>query len=172
MKKRILVTYATCTGCTGGVAQEIGKTLSDEDTAVDVKPMNEVTNLNDYSAVVAGSAIQASAWLPEAVEFIRVNQKTLSQKKVALFSVCMTLAMRNGEKYRSFVADFVKPLRDMVKPVSEAQFAGWLEIQKVPSPAERMKFRISVLMGVWKTGDHRNWDAIKSWAVSLKPLLA
>lgn len=172
MNKRILVTYATCTGCTSGVADEIGKTLAEDGTAVDVKPMKEVTNLEAYSAVVAGSAVQASAWLPEAVEFIRVNQKTLSQKKVALFTVCMTLAMRDGEKYRSFVADFVKPLRDMVKPVSEAQFAGWLDIAKVPSASERAKFRISVLMGVWKTGDHRNWDAIKSWAALVKPQLA
>lgn len=172
MDQRILVTYATCTGCTSGVAEEIGKTLALDGAAVDVKPMHEVTGLEGYSAVVVGSAIQASAWLPEAVEFISANQGSLAQKKVALFSVCMTLAMRNGEKYRSFVADFVKPLRSLVKPVSEAQFAGWLDLAKVPSPAERTKFRISVLMGIWKTGDHRNWDAIKSWAVTLKPLLS
>jgi hypothetical protein len=34
-----------------------------------------------------------------------------------------------------------------------------------------MKFRLSVLFGVWKEGDHRDWNAINNWALELKPLL-
>jgi hypothetical protein len=26
-------------------------------------------------------------------------------------------------------------------------------------------------MGVWKEGDHRDWNAIRSWAAGLKPVL-
>jgi len=32
-------------------------------------------------------------------------------------------------------------------------------------------FRLSVLFGVWSEGDHRDWDAIRAWAESLRPLL-
>lgn len=171
MSQNILVTYATCTGSTQGVAEAIGKTLAENGAAVDVKPMNAVTDLTPYSAVVAGSAIQASAWLPEAVDFIRTNQITLSQKPFATFLVCMTLAMPNGEKYRPFVADFVKPIRSMVRPVNEAQFAGVLDLKKIPSLGDRIKFGISVLLGVWKKGDHRDWNAIQTWAASLNSSL-
>lgn len=167
MSQNILVTYATCTGSTQGVAEAIGKTLAENGATVDVKPMNAVTDLTPYTAIVAGSAIQASAWLPEAVDFIRANQRALSQKPFATFLVCMTLAMRNGEKYRSFTTDFINPIRSMVKPVSEAQFAGVLDLKKIPSASDRIKFGISVLLGVWKKGDHRDWNAIQSWAASL-----
>jgi hypothetical protein len=37
--------------------------------------------------------------------------------------------------------------------------------------SDRLKFRLSVLFGVWSEGDHRNWDAIHAWAASLSPLL-
>lgn len=171
MTNNILVTYATCSGSTQGVAEAIGKTLAEGGASVDVKPMSEVSDLSPYNAVIAGSAIHASAWLPEAVDFVRANQYALSQKPFAAFLVCMTLAMPNGEKYHPFTADFIAPIRSMVKPVSEAQFAGVLDLKKIPSPGDRFKFGISVLLGVWKKGDHRDWNAIHSWAYSLNDKL-
>jgi hypothetical protein len=68
----------------------------------------------------------------------------------------MTLAMKNGEKYRPNVASFLDPVRAMVKPVSTGLFAGVLDIGKIASFSDRLKFRISVLFGVWKEGDHRD----------------
>ena len=171
MSQNILVTYASRSGATQGVAEAIGKTLAESGANVDVKPMSAVTDLSPYSAVVAGSAIQASAWLPEALDFISTNQHAISQKPFATFLVCMTLAMKNGEKYRPFVTDFINPVRSMVKPVSEAQFAGTLDLKKIPSLGDRIKFGISILLGVWKQGDHRDWNAINSWAASLNSRL-
>jgi menaquinone-dependent protoporphyrinogen oxidase len=168
---KILVTYATRSGSTAGVAEAIGKTLVEGGAEVDVRPMNEVSDLTPYQAVVAGSAIQASHWLPEALHFIQKHRDALNRKPFAAFEVCMTLAMPNGEKYRPFVADFLQPVRALVKPVSEGLFAGVLDIRKVPSLGDRIKFRLSVLLGVWKEGDHRDWEAIRGWAQSTQPLL-
>jgi hypothetical protein len=56
-----------------------------------------------------------------------------------------------------------------VQPVSQGLFAGALDIRKVPSSADRFKFRLSVLFGVWKEGDHRDWEAIRAWSESLRP---
>jgi menaquinone-dependent protoporphyrinogen oxidase len=171
VSNKILVTYATCTGSTVGVAEAIGKTLSESGLTVDVLPMKEVKDLTSYRAVVAGSAIQSKQWLPEAVDFVRANRVELSRKPFAAFLVCMTLVMKNGENYRPFVVEFLAPVRALVRPISEGQFAGMLDISKVPSFSERMKFRLSVLFGIWTEGDHRDWKAIRSWAESLAPRL-
>ena len=164
MTTKILVTYATCTGSTVGVAEAIGKSLSAGGAQVDVLPMRDVKDLSPYQAVVAGSAIQNKQWLPEAIRFVQLNRDELRQKPFAAFLVCMTLAMRNGESYRPFVADFLAPVRVLVQPVSEGLFAGALDIRKVPSAGDRFKFRLSVLFGVWSEGDHRDWDLIRAWA--------
>jgi menaquinone-dependent protoporphyrinogen oxidase len=171
MSSKILVTYATCTGSTVGVAEAIGKTLAESGAQVDVLPMREVKDLSPYQAVVAGSAIQNKQWLPEAMQFVRAHQAELSRKPFAAFLVCMTLAMRNGENYRPFVVEFLAPVRALVKPVSEGLFAGALEIAKIPSFSKRLQFRLSVLFGVWTEGDHRDWKAIRAWAESLRLLV-
>ena len=171
MSNKILVTYATCTGSTRGVAEAIGKTLSEGGAEVDVLPMRDVKDLAPYRAVVVGSAIQGKLWLPEAMQFVQSHRLELACKPFAAFLVCMTLAMRNGESYRHFVVDFLAPVRALVKPISEGLFAGALDISKVPTFRDRLMFRLSVLFGVWKEGDHRDWNAIRSWAETLRPLL-
>jgi menaquinone-dependent protoporphyrinogen oxidase len=175
MNDRILVTYATCTGSTIGVAEAIGKTLADGGVGenhrlqVDVLPMQEVKDLAPYQAVVAGSAIQGKRWLPEAMQFIQTHRAELAHKPFAAFLVC--LAMRNGESYRPHVAEFMAPVRALVKPLSEGLFAGALDIGKMPAFGDRIKFRLSVMFGVWTEGDHRDWNAIRTWAESLRPQL-
>jgi menaquinone-dependent protoporphyrinogen oxidase len=168
---KILVTYASRLGSTADVAEAIGKTLRDSGADVDVRRMEDVTDLTPYRAVVAGSAIRGKQWLPEAMQFMQKHQAALRQKSFAAFLVCMTLAMNNGEKYRPHVATFLDPVSAMVKPMSAGLFAGVLDIGKISSFSDRLKFRISVLFGVWKEGDHRDWNAIREWATSIAPLL-
>jgi len=170
LKQKILVTYASRFGSTEGVAQAIGKTLSEAGADVDVLPMSGVKDLSIYKSVVAGSAINGGAWLPEAMQFVRAHQAELKHKPFASFLVCMTLTMKNGEQYRSHVSSWLEPVRALVRPVSEGLFAGRLDIRKIPSFSDRLKFRLSVLFGVWKEGDHRDWDAIQKWARELKLL--
>jgi menaquinone-dependent protoporphyrinogen oxidase len=168
---KILVTYASRLGSTAGVAEAIGKTLHDSGVEVDIRRMQDVSDLTPYSAVVAGSAIRGKQWLPEAMQFMQQHQAALRQKPFAAFLVCMTLAMKNGEKYRPQVADWLDPVSALVKPASKGLFAGVLDIGKIESLSARFKFRLSVLFGVWKEGDHRDWNAIRAWAASLGPLL-
>lgn len=171
MNDTILVAYASRAGATAGVAEAIGKTLAESGAQVDVRPMQDVTDLAPYRAVVAGSAIQGGQWLPEAMQFVRTHQAELARKPFAAFLVCMTLAMPNAGKYRRHVATWLEPVRALVRPVSEGLFAGALDLRKVPSFRDRMKFRLSVALGVWSEGDHRDWRHIRAWAESLRPLL-
>lgn len=167
---KILVTYASRFGATAGVAEAIGRTLSEHGAQVDVLPMREVQDLSVYQAVVAGSAINGGAWLPEAMQFVHTYQAELNRKPFAAFLVCMTLAMKNGEQYCGQVGSWLAPVRALVHPVSEGLFAGALDIGKIPSWSDRFKFRLSVLFGVWKEGDHRDWKAVHAWAESMVPL--
>jgi len=171
MPTKILVTFASRFGATAGVAEAIGKTLAEHGAQVDVLPMIEVTNLAPYDAVVAGSAINGGAWLPDAMQFMQSHREELARKPFAAFLVCMTLSMKNGEQYRSHIAAWLDPLRALVKPVSEGLFAGALDISKIPSFSDRLKFRISVLFGFWTEGDHQDWNAIRVWAEHTYPLL-
>ena len=171
MNDRILVTYASRAGATAGVAEAIAKSLAEGGAQVEVRPMQEVKDLVPYRAVVADSAIQGGKWLPEAMQFMQTHQAKLVRKPFAAFLVCMTLAMPGADKYRQGVAEWLKPVRALVPPVSEGLFAGALDISKVPSFGDRLKFRLSVAFGAWSEGDHRDWNEIRAWAADLKPLL-
>jgi menaquinone-dependent protoporphyrinogen oxidase len=170
MNDKILVTYASRSGATAGVAGEIGRALADGGAQVDVLAMQDVSDLAAYRAVVAGSAIQAGQWLPEAVKFVEAHRTELRSKPFAAFLVCMTLAMKKGD-YRQQVASWLDPVCALVPPVSKGLFAGVLDTHKIRSLGDRLKFRMSVAMGVWDEGDHRDWKAIRSWTESLRPLL-
>lgn len=173
MSNRILVAYATALGSTTGVAEAIAETLREGGAEVDVSPVQDVTDLSPYSAFVVGSAVQASTWLPEGVEFVKAHQAELSQKPFAAFVVCMTMAMKNKKWVENAeVQKFLDDVRAVVTPNHEGYFAGVLDIKRIPHFWARFGFRISVWTGVWKEGDHRDWDAIRAWAREIAPKLS
>jgi menaquinone-dependent protoporphyrinogen oxidase len=163
MGEKVLVVYASRTGSTAGVADAIARTLAAKGSQVDVKPMTEVTDLSQYRAVVAGSAIRGQKWLPEAMDFLNANKLELARKPFADFMVCITLAMKNGESYREGVKDWMAPVRRTVKPFSEGYFAGALDLSKL-SGMDKVKMGLAASLGVFPKGDHRDWKAIETWA--------
>lgn len=120
---------------------------------------------------MAGSAIRGSKWLPEAVQFIQAHRSILAQKPFAMFTVCITMAMENAERYRAGVMSWVAPVRAMVKPLNEGLFAGRLDFSKLPFNRDTLMLRLAVVLGIFPRGDHRDWDAIRIWAKALSPLL-
>jgi menaquinone-dependent protoporphyrinogen oxidase len=175
MPQHILVTYATCTGSTVGVAEAVGRALTEYGATVEVRSMKQVADISGYDAVVAGSAIQGKAWLPEAMHWVDDHRAELRQRPFAAFLVCLTLAMKNAgqvEKARPMVAEWLAPVRALVPTRSEGCFSGALDLAKIPSWKDRMGFQISVWMGVWDEGDHRDWTAIHAWGAALDEKLA
>lgn len=172
MSNKILVTYASRTGSTAEIAQAIGNTLGENGAQVDVMPMQQVQDLTPYSAVVAGSAIRKSKWLPEASQFIQTHRTELAQKRFAEFTVCITLAMSNTEHYRSVVAKWVAPVRALVKPMSEGFFPGMLDFKKLPLNLDTMGLRLAVVLGIFPRDDRRDWNAVRAWAESIRPMLS
>jgi menaquinone-dependent protoporphyrinogen oxidase len=171
MNKKILVTYASRAGSTAEVAQAIGKTLSESGASVEVLPMEDVQQLSAYQAVIAGSPIRSSKWLPEAMKFIEDHRSELRQKPFAMFTLSITLAMSSGVQYRQAVMGWTAPVRAQVKPVSEGLFAGKLDFTKLPFNFDTLKLRLTVALGIFPKEDRRDWNAIHQWATSVLPLL-
>lgn len=170
MSEKVLITYASRTGTTAEVAEVIGETMRANGADVEVLPMDRVTSLAPYRAVVAGSAINQAKWLPEALAFVRTHQAELRQKPFAAFLVCVTLAIPNMN-LEDQVATWLVPVRTAVPTVSEGLFAGNLDIKRIPSFFDRFMFRVSVWMRLLSEEDFRDWDKVRAWGRHLAAVL-
>ena len=170
--RKVLVAYASRCGSTGGVAEAIGQVFCDNGTAVDVRLLNNVGDLDSYCAVIIGSAVQSSKWLPEAMAFVEKYQKVLSQMPVAYFLTCLAL-YKETEENRRKARTFLDPLRDaapQVQPVDIGLFAGVLDYSKLSLPVRMIMKQKMKGKGV-PEGDFRDWDAIRAWAQGLRSTL-
>ena len=165
MQKRILVTYASAFGSTVAVAAAIGESLAGDDLAVDVKPIAENPQLDDYQAVVIGSAVQHGNWLPEAVDFVKSKQAVLQEMPVALFCVHIT-NLGDDATSRQNRRTFLDAVRPLVPAVDEAYFAGKFDRRgaKLMLPPFFARFVPPL--------DFRKWDKMRIWGARLRPLLA
>lgn len=161
MTSKVLIAYATRSGSTAEVAAAMGEALAKKGVAVDVKPVRQVTSLNDYRAVVVGSAVRMGAWLPEAVNFVKNNQAQLSRQPVAYF----TLHLQNlgdSEEERTQRMAYTAPVRQALAPAIEAFFAGKIELARL-SFFERMLSKAMKAVDE----DRRDWRKITAWAEEL-----
>jgi menaquinone-dependent protoporphyrinogen oxidase len=167
---RILVAYASEKGSTGGVADAIGKQLAEGGATVDVRLIGEVTDLASYKAVVVGSATHGGKWLPEAIAFLESNSDKLRRMPVAIFGVCITAAQGKPNQARD-LAGWLDVPRQMTNPVAESIFAGALWLKDFPGFGGKLSMRFLLLVLGISEGDHRDWNVIRAWADTTRPLL-
>lgn len=164
MSEKVLVGYATRTGSTVGVAEAIGSVLSERGFDVDVRPLSEVSGLEDYDAVVLGSAVNGGRWLPDAVAFVESHREALEATSFSAFCVHSMNGGDDPRQTRKRVA-YLDPVRALVQPTAEGYFLG-----QGPDPADtsrvmRWAFRA---FGGSGEGDLRDWDKIGAWARQLQ----
>ena len=167
-KGRILIAYASRCGSTSEVAEAIGQTLCETGVSTDVRLVGNADVLSPYGAVILGSAIRAGKWLSEAVTFVEKHQESLSRIPVAYFVVCMAMKENSIETRRRARA-FLDPLYELaprVKPVGTGLFAGATDFNKLSF----INRSILKAKGI-PEGDFRNWEAIRKWAVNVRPAL-
>jgi len=161
MEKRVLVTYASKYGTTGGIADAIGKELCSKGMAADVALIKNARNVSSYQGVVIGSAIYMGKWMPEAVDFVKKNKDRLRHVPVAYFLASMTLSQPT-EKKRAEVLSYMDPIRKTVPeiiPVGVGTFAGALDYNNL----SWLNKKILKAKGS-PEGDFRDWNAIRAWA--------
>jgi menaquinone-dependent protoporphyrinogen oxidase len=166
--KKVLVAYASYCGSTGGVAEAIGKVLCDRGAVVDVRLAKSVGDISSYHAAVIGSATRSASWWPEAISFVKGNEKMLSRIPVAYFLTCLALYKGTEESRRvarSYMEPVLKAAPD-VKPIDIGLFSGALDYSKMNLMYRTvMKYKMGK-KGV-REGDYRDWTAIRTWAGDL-----
>jgi menaquinone-dependent protoporphyrinogen oxidase len=194
--ERILVAYTTNAGTTEEVAAVIGEELGKDGAQVDVRRIEEIADLESYTAVVVGGPM-IMGWHKAAVKFVKKHQQALGQVPVAYFLTAMSLtqtgetsigatplcidpmlakAPKNAnrlslkERYAT-VTNYLRPVlrsAPQVRPVSIALFGGKLEFYRLK--LLQMLFVLLVIQA--QPGDRRNWPVIREWADGLRtPLL-
>jgi len=160
----ILVAYATSRGSTREVAERIADRLHLDGFAVDCRPVDHVFRVENYSAVILGSAVQAKRWLLDALKFLDVEAMDLARKPFWAFSVAMAPAGAPGWVRDRTVKKELKNIEDVV-------------IRKVPKVRDHRLFAgkddgstmATPIRGLYRCfggrfGDLRDWDDIDKWA--------
>jgi menaquinone-dependent protoporphyrinogen oxidase len=162
---KVLVVYATKSGCTTDIAKKIGDTLAENGVSVDVVPAEKAGGVAGYDAVVVGSGVRVGQWHKSARSWVTINADALKDLPVAFFTCNLTLAQEpeKVDEVRAFTDSLIEV--SGVTPVDLGLFAGWNEPRKF-SLVER------VIMKAMKApqGDFRDFSAVGEWtqAVALK----
>jgi menaquinone-dependent protoporphyrinogen oxidase len=153
---RVLVTYASKHGSTREIAERIASRLNGHGVTADLRPANQVDEIDGYDGIVIGSAVYIGRWMKEATELVERVRPALPGCRVWLFS--------SG------------PLGDQpgVDPPQAAQLATSLNVVEHRLFAGAMsKERLSLVeralvKGVKAPyGDYRDWSEIDSWAATI-----
>jgi len=158
---KVLVVYGTGTGCTAGVAERIGATLTDSGATVEVVAAKAAPTAAGYDAVLVGSGVRAGGWHKPAKEWVAANADALKAIPVAFFTVCLTMAdAEKADEARVYTDALIAETG--VQPVDVGLFAGWNEPNEFPF-VERTILKLMKA----PTGDFRDWDAIDVWTTEV-----
>lgn len=154
---RILVSAASRHGSTAEIATELGKALRGTlpGVGVDVVPLSRVAGLDQYDAVVLGSAVYFGRWLDEARWQVTAQAAALRDRPVWLFS--------SGP-----VGDPAVPSTEPADAAELAATVGAREHVVFPGALHRellgVREKLAVGLVHAADGDFRDWPAVRAWA--------
>ena len=164
---RVLVGFASAHGSTEGIAREITDRLVEAGLPADVHSIDEIDSLGQYDAVVLGSAIHNTAWLPDATAFVRKHAADLACRPVWLFSVSSVGDTTSflGPRATRFIQRRRKDTKELsgfrqaIRPRDHRHFAGAIERSHWNVVGHLF---LKACDGSY--GDHRDWRDIDAWA--------
>jgi menaquinone-dependent protoporphyrinogen oxidase len=163
---RILVSAASRYGATAEIARAVAGTLARRGLDVDVLAPDRVERIDQYGAVVLGSAVYAGHWLGPAEAFAARFRDALAARPVWLFSSGPV-----GNPRRKLVQ---RMGADPAQLAGAALATGALEHRMFPGKLEprNLTFAQRVLLRAFRLeGDFRDWSAIERWASEIAAVL-
>jgi menaquinone-dependent protoporphyrinogen oxidase len=158
---KVLVAVASRHAATAEIAEFIGAELRtplsevDPTAQVDVRGIGTIADLDEYDAVLVGSAIYLGRWLKAARHFVAAHAGTLRGRPVWLFA--------SGPVGEPLEPQLEPPeLRAMTLACGAREhrlFAGRLRSADLQAGE-----RVAVRAVHAEEGDYRDWEEISSWA--------
>jgi len=150
---RVLVAFASKMGSTKEIAEAIGDRLTERGCAAEVRSAETVDSVDGYDAIVLGSAVYATRWRREAIQFLRRHRDRLTAGRTWLFESGWL-----GQRPSALVASPGGRRRaNKVGAPAPVVFGGRLDLDLATGRMDRM-------LAKRMAGDARDWDEIKSWA--------
>lgn len=164
---RVLVTAASKHGATLEIATAIAAELETRGLSVTAAPIENVTSVEEYDAVVLGSAVYLGKWTKRARDFAEDHADVLAARPVWLFSSGPIPSSRSHGDY-TYEQRHGEEIAAAIGAREHRLFLGSLDRHRLGA-IERAQVRIANL----PDGDFRPWEEIRNWAariaVALQP---
>jgi menaquinone-dependent protoporphyrinogen oxidase len=157
------VSAASKYGATAEIAQAIGDVLAERGHTARVVPPEEVRSIQDYDAVVLGSAVYVGHWLTAAKDLVHRSSAEIAALPVWIFSSGPVGDPPKPEEDPVDVAD----LLSATKALGHRVFAGRIEKKRLSFGEKAMVMALRV-----PEGDFRDWTDIKGWAAEIADALS
>jgi menaquinone-dependent protoporphyrinogen oxidase len=158
---RVLVTVASKHGATTGIGEAIAETLRSKGLNVALIEPTLVDSVDEFDAVVVGSAIYMGRWLAPAREFVQANAVALGRKPVWLFGSGPIIGTLNAPNDGADAAEG-RRLQELIGARDARVFAGELRQESLGFVERQI---VKMVKSPW--GDYRPWDEIRAWAESI-----
>lgn len=152
---RTLVAVASKHGATLGIAGEISRVLGASGVDAKLSRIGESVELDEYDAVVLGSAVYRGHWMPEALKFVAEHVDSLAARPVWLFSSGPV-----GDPPKGSVDEQqLERIATDTGARGHRIFGGSID----PDDLD-MKERVLTKVVRVPSGDFRDWSEIRTWA--------
>ena len=159
---KVLVCAATKYGATGEIANVVADVLAEEGLEVTVIPPEQAGAIEQFDAVVLGSAVYMGQWMKPARELVDRSAAALAARPVWLFS---SGPVGEPAKPAENPVDVSKILQS-TNARDHRVFTGRLVRKHLSFPDRAMASAIRAA-----EGDFRNWAEIRAWAAGIASAL-
>ena len=164
----MLVSAASAHGATTEIARAITEALTAQGFAAAMIPPAQVSSIEDFDAVILGSAVYVGHWLDPAKDLVARFRDALAARPVWLFSSGPV-----GDPSRKLVQSMGTILltSPASAPLPAPATTGCSPASSTRKPSARAR-RASLLVFRGLRGDFRDWAEIRRWADGIAEQLA